>query len=144
MSPTKKVRCPLPQDWQRGERKVPLCSWSGNGVPLRRKAASVRTSTGDRRRLCRISFQWSVTSFPSPHRGNQGKGQFMPFACPYYMGFLPRQGRVVFSPLRSENLHPTLDTALVRRENGLCKCAGFEQGKAEDHRVSRNREDCAV
>ena len=34
-----------------------------------------------------------------------------------FYGFLPRQGRVVFSPLRSENLHPALDTPLVRREN---------------------------
>ena len=79
-----------------------------------------------------------------PHYGSQGKGQDMPFACPYYMGFLPRQGRVVFSPLRSENLHPTLDTPLVRRENGLSKCAGFEQGKAEDHRISRKGKYRAV
>ena len=58
MSPTKKARCPLPQGQPREARKVPLCSWSGSGVLPRRKAASVRTSTGDRRRLCRISFQW--------------------------------------------------------------------------------------
>ena len=47
--PQRKVRCPPPQGQPREARKVPLCSWSGGGVLPRRKAASVRTSTGDRR-----------------------------------------------------------------------------------------------
>ena len=85
-------------------------------------------------------FCVAVTS----HRGNQGKGQFLPFARPYSMGFFPRQGRVVFSPLCSENLHPTLDTPLMRGENRLRQCAGFEQGETEDNGIGCNGEYRAV
>ena len=79
-----------------------------------------------------------------PHYGSQGKGQCMPFACPYCMGFLPRQGRVVFSPLRSENLHPALDTPLMRGEYRLRQCAGFEQGETEDNGIGCKGEYRAV
>ena len=86
MSPTRKVRCSLPQGRPRGAYKVPLCSWPGSGVLPRRIAAFVRTSTGDRRRLCRIPFQWFLVPPALPdgrvlvqdHTGGPSSGRWTP------------------------------------------------------------------
>ena len=56
----------------------------------------------------------------------------MPFARPYYM----EQHRVkVGSYFALQNLHPTLDTPLMRGKYRLRQCAGFEQGEAEDNGI---------